>query len=89
MFNNIIKSCVEEKQRQFRTRRVILNNNSIINNKPVMVDKSTSTEDLVKQAKEKKKLEKFKKSVQQKNNQSALFKEVLGEPRNVEEVEDE
>lgn len=88
MFNNIIQSCIEDKRRQSQ-KRIVIRNQNIVNNKPTMVDKSTSTADLVKQAKEKKKLEKFKKTIQEKNNQSALFKEVLGEPRNIEEVEDE
>lgn len=60
-----------------------------VTEKPVMCDKSTSTEDLVKKEKERKILEKFKKQTLEKQEKAELFKQVLGSPRNTHDIEDE
>lgn len=66
-----------------------MSNKSTSTENIIMCDKSTSTEDLVKKEKERKILEKFKKETKKKQKQAELFKQVLGSPRNIEEVEDE
>ena len=63
--------------------------NSSQTTKYKMVNKSTSTEDLEKKIKERKMLEKFKKKTLEKQKQSNLFKQVIGSPRNVDDIEDE
>lgn len=93
MFHNIINAAVKNKiaQRKKNAPKIIGEKKlcSCNLNKPAMIDKSTDTKDLERLAKDKKILKKFKKSVEKKKTQSQLFSEVIGSPRNSEEVEDE
>ena len=98
MFQNIIQAEIENKKKYHKIKKVKKKENERKKNTHsastqtyfnLMCDKSTSTEDLVKQEKERKILEKFKKETKKKQKQAELFKQVLGTPRNIEEVEDE
>ena len=100
MLKNIIQSDINLKKKH-NTRRVenykqrndVWSSNythkSTSTDIIVMCDKSTSTEDLVKREKERKILKKFQKETKKKQEQAELFKQVLGSPRNIEEIEDE
>lgn len=71
------------------TNTITYKSSETMTEKKVMCDKSTSTEDLVKKEKERKKLEKFKKQTLEKQEKAELFKQVLGSPRNTHDIEDE
>lgn len=89
MFNNIMNAAIKNKlnNKNNQKLKIIIETNT--NKKPLMIDKSTDTKDLEKIAKEKKILNKFKKNIEKKKAQSKLFSQVIGSPRNVEEIEDE
>ena len=100
MLQNIIRADINNKKKYyannnlFKTKKTVKKATSITDNStqtsnPIMCDKSTSTEDLVKKEKERKLLEKFKKETLKKQQQADLFKQVLGTPRNIQEIEDE
>ncbi len=103
MLQNIIQAEINMKKKRYTAgitklktapQKINLHNSTIVDKSTsteniLMCDKSTSTEDLVKKEKERKILEKFKKQTKKKQEKADLFKQVLGSPRNVEEVEDE
>lgn len=91
MFQSIIYESTKQKKDLFKQKWPTKKQEIIpcTYKNVVMIDKSTSTDDLIKQKKEQKVLEKFKKQQEEKKKINALFKEHIGSPRNVDEIEDE
>jgi len=92
MFNRIIHASAKQKKDLFEKKWPTKKQENIpctCKKTVVMVDKSTSTDDIIQRKKEQKVLEKFKKHLEEKKKINALFKEHIGSPRNVDEIEDE
>lgn len=89
MLQNIISHSIAEKKLHSKHIRLPTVLKTDANKDVTMHDKSTSTEDLEKIIKERKILERFKSQVSKRKEQAAVFKQFIGSPKHVEEIEDE